>query len=91
MSPRNAGSTMLLWGLCLSELGEFDRAEEPLREAHRRLASAGVRGDQMGAVLSALASVYDHTGRPDEAARWRAELTALSTSTRPSTRPVGPS
>jgi len=69
----------LLLGLALARHGanllaleRFDEAEPPLLEAHGIL--AGARGEAYGstrAVAGHLLDLYERTGRPDEAARWR--------------------
>jgi hypothetical protein len=59
-----------------------------LLEARRVLSENGqTDGDAMRAVLGALAEVCEQTNRPDEAARWRAELAALRPATAPATAP----
>ena len=94
LPPAEAAHCLSLHGPCLVRLGRYAEAEEPLRVAHARLAQTG-QGKQkrMREVLKSLAEVCDRTGRPDEAAKWRAELTAAEAATRPATapaiRPVG--
>jgi tetratricopeptide (TPR) repeat protein len=74
------------YGPCLVKLGRYTEAEQPLREAERRLRETGQgQTENMQRVMSALAEVCEHTDRPDEAAQWRAELSALQATTQPAT------
>jgi hypothetical protein len=76
------------YGVCLAKLNRYEEADAPLREAYR-LAKARAKVDvhRLRGIMSGLAEVCDHTNRPDEAAKWRAELAALQAATQPSTRP----
>jgi tetratricopeptide (TPR) repeat protein len=77
------------YGPALVRLGRYEEAEDPLRRAYERLKSADLSGERrMRVVVEALAEVCDHTARPDEAARWRAELAALIAATQPATAPA---
>jgi tetratricopeptide (TPR) repeat protein len=92
LPPQHVAQYVSFYGPCLAKLGRYAEAEHPLRDAMDRLrATDQTRGEHMRRVLSALADVCQHTARPDEAARWRVELAALSPSTRPATGPAGPS
>ena len=85
---RQAALYMSHWGPCLVELGRLTEAEPALREAHERLTrTSQTRGEHMQRVLAALATVCQQTGRADEAARWRDELSRITSATGPSTRP----
>ena len=67
------------YAFCLVKLGGYAEAEQPLLEAKAQFESANMSRDQrMRDVLRALADVAKHTGRADEAARWRAESDKLN-------------
>ena len=75
LPPRIAARHLSLYGPCLVKLGRYEEAEPPLRDAHERLAAAGLSNDpRMAAVLAALAEVCERTDRRAEAARWRAAI-----------------
>ncbi len=77
------------YGLLLAKRGRYREAEEPLREAHRRLRESNQqRTKTMRNVVAALAQVCDKTNRPDESADWRAELETLEPATRPADAPA---
>jgi tetratricopeptide (TPR) repeat protein len=80
------------WGPCLVQLGRYDAADAPLRDAMERLSATDqTTGEHMQRVLSALAEVCQRTGRPDEAAALRERLGALAPTTRAGTdRPTVP-
>jgi serine/threonine protein kinase len=85
-----AAVCMSRWGPCLAALRRYTEAEQPLREAYRRLRETGQsNGPVMAGVVRALARVCDETNRPDEAAQLRAELQATTreASPRPATAP----
>ena len=87
LPPAVAGRYMTPYGVNLAKRGRFEEAEAPLREARERLEEGKmVNTTYMRDVLDALAQVCERTGRPDEAARWRAQLAQIAT-TAPSTRP----
>jgi tetratricopeptide (TPR) repeat protein len=76
------------YGPCLVKLGKYDQAEQPLREAERRLRQTGqANSREMRGVLAGLAEVCDQTDRPDEAARWRAELARIQPASGPASNP----
>ena len=78
------------YGPCLVKLGRYSEAEQPLREAERRLRQTGQeQTENMQKVVWALAEVCNRTDRPDEAAQWRAELAKLTTTTQPATASSG--
>jgi tetratricopeptide (TPR) repeat protein len=73
------------YGPCLVKLGRYTDAEQPLREAERRLRETGQsQTENMGRVLSGLAEMCDHTKRPDEGVKWRGDLAKLQAATQPS-------
>jgi hypothetical protein len=87
--PSQAAVFVSRYGLFLVESGGFTEAEQPLREAYRRLGELGQQNSAaMRDVVGALAVLYDKTGRPEEAAARRAELGKLEAAPRPSTDPV---
>jgi tetratricopeptide (TPR) repeat protein len=87
LPPAVAGRYMTPYGVNLAKRGRFEEAEAPLREARKRLEDGKmVNTTYMRDVLDALAQVCERTGRPDEAARWRAQVAQIAT-TAPSTRP----
>jgi serine/threonine protein kinase/Tfp pilus assembly protein PilF len=90
LTDRQRATFMAEWGPCLVQLKRYADAEQPLREAHRRLTESGqTRTPHISRVLDGLVAICEHSGRADEAARWGAELDALLASTRPATRPAG--
>ena len=91
LQPQQAAFFMSHWGVCLAQLGRYAEAEDPLRHALERLrATQQQRSEHMSRVLRALADVCDNTDRPDEAARFRAELETLHATTRPGTQSAKP-
>ncbi len=79
-------------GIFLIELRRYGEAEQPLREAYRRLCDAGQQKSAVnGEVVEALAVMCDKTGRPEEAAKWRAELVKPDAATRPGAELAVPS
>jgi serine/threonine protein kinase/tetratricopeptide (TPR) repeat protein len=88
LPPANTATFMSHHGVCLARMGRHAEAEAPLREAHRRYVEIKQTATpRMREILAALAEVCEQTGRADEAARWRAELDKLRSSTRPTTQP----
>jgi serine/threonine protein kinase len=89
MDAARAAVCMSRWGPCLVSLKRYQEAEAPLREAYQRLVATNqANGPVMATVLKALAKVCEETNRPDEAAKYRAELKALAgAATRPTTAP----
>jgi hypothetical protein len=80
--PAQAAVFIARHGPCLVRLERYADAEAPLREAHRRLGETGqARGPRMSEVLVGLAIVCERTNRPEEAARWRAQLQSISSTT----------
>jgi tetratricopeptide (TPR) repeat protein len=80
-APRDAATYVAEYALCLVKLNQFDKAEQPLLDAQRRLESAGMSsGDKMREVRAGLVQYYERTGRPEEAARWRSAATMPSSS-----------
>ncbi len=74
------------YGPCLVSLGRHADAAGPLRVAYERLKETGQeKHPQFKVVLESLVEVADVMNRPDDAARWRAELAALEATTKPST------
>ena len=91
MNPRSVASNMSQWGICLAKLSRYEQAEAPLLEAYRRLDESGIRrSDAMLAVMTAMGDVCEHTNRPAEAAKWRADFRTLEAATRPSTQSTRP-
>ena len=69
------GFALQIRGVCRAKRGALAGAEEDLLEAHRILAPRfGPDQSRMRELLTTLADVCERSGRPDEAARWRAEL-----------------
>ena len=88
IAPGLAAQFVADYGTVLAQLGKYDLADPPLRDAHRRLTETGQpHHAKTRAVLAALIDVCEHTDRPDEAARWRAELQAAQATTQPTTCP----
>jgi non-specific serine/threonine protein kinase/serine/threonine-protein kinase len=91
--PAEAAQFIGTYGLFLARQSRYGDAEKPLREAYARLAQTQQQGrERTRLVVASLAEVCKHTGRPDEAARWRETLTRLHAATQPAagtTRPVG--
>jgi serine/threonine protein kinase/Tfp pilus assembly protein PilF len=86
MSARDAAIKMFPWPSILAAQGKWDDAYAPLVEIHKRLSAAGVnKSDTMRDVLAALISVCNKSNRPEEAAKYRAELDA--TASKPTTAP----
>jgi non-specific serine/threonine protein kinase/serine/threonine-protein kinase len=86
ISPTNAARLMSGYGTCLTAMGRFADAEAPLLEAYGRLKRAELeRHEKTREVVEALVEVCQHTNRPEEAARWRAELAQLRAATQPAT------
>jgi non-specific serine/threonine protein kinase/serine/threonine-protein kinase len=84
IGPRFAAANMTHWGLCLARLSRYEQAEEPLREAHRRLRAAAVmNGKAMQDVLTALISVCQHRNETEDVAAFRAELAESQAATKP--------
>ncbi|MGH7179574.1 MAG: tetratricopeptide repeat protein, partial [Tepidisphaeraceae bacterium] len=89
LDPRRAALYMSGYGVCMAKLGKLREAEEPLLEAYRRLGSAGLANhERTREVIYALARVCEHTNRPEEAAKWRAELASLVAATQHTTEPI---
>ncbi len=78
---------MARWGTCLVQLARYSEAEAPLKEAYERLSAGQRESIAIREVVGAMVEMYEKTGRPDEAARWRAELAALEAATQPTTVP----
>ena len=69
------GVTIRKYGVCLLALGRNDEAEANLLDAHEILTAAvGAEHVQTQKVILNMVELYDATGNPDEAARWRAKL-----------------
>ncbi len=85
MEPLRRAIYSLTYGQCLARLRRFESAEAPLMTALNQLRQANLLTTSYARdVMIELAGVCDHTNRPTEAAKWRAELAALEASTRPS-------
>jgi non-specific serine/threonine protein kinase/serine/threonine-protein kinase len=71
------------YGPCLVSMSRYTEAEQPLLEAYDRLKRfpAQSQKTRLAVVVSALAEMYDHTARPDDAARWREEGSNLRAAT----------
>jgi len=70
----NIGLYLLDYADMLTKVGRWRDADAPAREAWRRVVAA--RNEQFPAarrIAGLLAEVCDHTGRPSEAATWRAK------------------
>jgi non-specific serine/threonine protein kinase/serine/threonine-protein kinase len=67
------------YGVRLARAGRYAEAEGPLLEARRRMEAANLTQTvNMREVLTSLAEVCQHTGREQEAARYRAEAAKLA-------------
>ena len=78
MDPKQKAAVMAGWGLCLVELGQYAKAEAPLRAAKQKAHAAGLDNKAvMVKLLRALATVCEHTNRRDEAARYRDEAARI--------------
>jgi predicted Zn-dependent protease len=88
MTPNQAAVAVAQYGSCLTQLNRYEQAESALRDAYRRLTQPDQQNtDMLRVVLAGLAQTCEHTNRPDEASRWRAELAALKAATQSATRP----
>jgi serine/threonine protein kinase len=86
LAPKNRALYMSHYGLCLTKLGKYAEAIEPLQNAYERFRSAEIQRDVvMRDIVAALADACEHTDRPDDAAKWRSELANLEAATRPTT------
>jgi tetratricopeptide (TPR) repeat protein len=76
------------YGVCLARLDKYEQAYDALKRAYQQLISMDMqqRG-MMRRVLKALADVSGHLDRPDEVARWRAELGELESASQPTSSP----
>lgn len=84
IAPELAAAFAASYGLCLVSLSRFQDAEQPLREAQRRLREMNqTKHPRMQQVLEALARVCEKTNRSDEAATYRAEMAIRQAGTRP--------
>ena len=82
ISPPAAARFMSGYGTFLAAMARYDEAEKPLLQAYKRLKQTEQdRHERMRDVVEALADVYDHTNRPEEAAQRRAELAKLRAAT----------
>ena len=85
MPPPHVAEAISHYGPCLVKLGRYTEAEQPLREAERRLRETGQsRTENMHRVMSALAELCDQTNRAEEAVKWRADVAKLQAATQPS-------
>jgi tetratricopeptide (TPR) repeat protein len=85
LDPPSVARLMSGYGTCLAHRRRYAEAEAPLLEANRRLSECGYQWDgRMFKVVEALAAVCEHTGPPDAAAHWEAELSRLRAATQPS-------
>jgi serine/threonine protein kinase len=82
LTPDARAETTGRWGALLASLKQPARAEPVLLDARRQFVALDRGADgAMRPVLAALADVCDQTNRPEEAARWRAELRAIRPAT----------
>ena len=88
VDPRRAAAYVACYGPCLVKLGKYEQAEGPLREAYRRLEETGRDDHALRLVVSGFIGMCDHTNRPEEAAKWRAELARLRAATQPASLPT---
>jgi non-specific serine/threonine protein kinase/serine/threonine-protein kinase len=83
-----AGRYMTPYGVNLGKRGRFSEAEAPLLEALKKLEEGRMTNTTyMRDVLGALVQVCEQTNRPDDAARWRAQLAEIP-ATAPASRPT---
>lgn len=69
------------------DLGRFEQAEAPLLEGYRRFTNVRqTKKRRTRGVLHAMVIMYEHTNRPEEAAKYQAEFEKLQPSTQPTTR-----
>jgi hypothetical protein len=72
------------YGLFLTRQSRYTDAEKPLRQAYALLEQTHqLRRHWARQIAAAMAEVCDHTGRPDEASRWRREVAKLRAATQP--------
>ena len=84
LPPAQVGAMVAPYGLFLARQGRHAEAEPVLRDALSRLVQPPLQGDEPTAdVARALADVCEKTGRPDEAAIFRAQAESLAAATRP--------
>ena len=77
------------YGLFLAARGRHAEAEAPLLNACQQLKETHQdRHERMYPMVAALVEVYDHLNRPDEAAKWRAQLSSFAPMTQPTTAPA---
>ncbi len=76
-NERRTGRYLSNLGWAALEIGDTARAERLLRAAESHLANPAQTTDEPSdyqAVVERLATLYERSGRPDEAARWRAAV-----------------
>jgi len=87
LSQADAGEFIASYGVFLVRRSHYADAETPLRQAYVRLEQAHrQRHQRFRETAAALADVFDHTNRPDQAEKWRAQLATLRAATQPATR-----
>lgn len=83
------GQWQAFWGVCLIRLNRHSEAAEPLRVAYERLKATGQeKSGTFKLALEGRIAVADATNHPDDAAKWRADLAALTGATQPATTPT---
>jgi len=89
LDPASVAEFMCGYGVCLVGMGRYADAEEPLRVAMDRVRKGPDPGGYpMRKLARAMIDLCDHTNRPDEAAKWRTELSALQAATQPASQPA---
>jgi non-specific serine/threonine protein kinase/serine/threonine-protein kinase len=87
LPANHAATTMARLGFCLAKEGKLPAAEPILVDAWNRLSATGQgRSDAAQRTLSLLAEMCRKTGRPDQAQKWQAQLSALGSP--PATMPA---
>jgi tetratricopeptide (TPR) repeat protein len=88
--PRAASAArcVLNYGICLAQLHKYDLAEPILLAAAKEKPDDAVSLKRFREVTSALAELYDATGRSDQALAWREKSANASTAPAPTTSAV---
>jgi tetratricopeptide (TPR) repeat protein len=84
IDPDRKAVVIARWGPVLVDLKRYGEAEAPLLEAYQRLSKAeSVKPLVLPGVLRSLVKLYDATGKPEEAAKYRRELEQFQPTSRP--------
>jgi serine/threonine protein kinase len=86
MIPSYQAQFVARLGVCQQRLGKLDSAEKHLLEGERRLRETGLTNHvRRKETLAALVTLYEKLEKPDDTAKWRAELAAVQSAMRPAT------